>query len=210
MKNLKKSGIVLAIACAFLATTLTSYASTGTEGEELVKVTETTNVNYEINRITNSQKVVLGIKLLEDEKVRLTVLNEENEAIFTKWYKTTSGFMQTFDFSKLNDGSYTFKIKAGDEKVENTVVMKDAKAILPKFSAYISDIEDSKIKFSYFAPKDDVYLILKNEEGEKLFEKKVGAGYNSSGIANLSKLSKGTYTLQIKNGANVESKEIKI
>ncbi|MDH5365590.1 MAG: hypothetical protein OEW67_01280 [Cyclobacteriaceae bacterium] len=210
MKNLRKSGIALAIACAFLATNFTTLASTGTEGEELVKVTETNNVNYELNRITNSKKVILGIKLLEDEKVRLIIQNKKNEDIFSKWYKTTSGFMQTFDFSKLNDGVYTFKIKAGNEKVENTVEIKDDKAILPGFSAYISEVEDSKVKFSYFAPKDDVYLVLKNKEGEKLFEKKVGAGYNSSGIANLSKLSKGTYTLQIKNGTNIESKEIKI
>ncbi|MDH5475051.1 MAG: hypothetical protein OEX22_05110 [Cyclobacteriaceae bacterium] len=209
MKTLKKTRIALAMACAFVITTISAFATTPT-GDELVTVTTTSKVSYELNHITNSQKFILGLKLPEDGKVRLAVLDKKNEVIFTKWYKPTTGFMQTFDFSNLDDGMYTFKIKAGDEKIKNIVEVKDEKTILPAFSAYISEIEDNKVKFSYFAPSEDVYLILKNDSGEKLFEKKVGAGYNSSGIANLSKLAKGTYIFQIKNGNKTESKEIKL
>ena len=114
MKNLRKSGIAIALACAFLATNLTAFATTGTEGDELVTVTETANIKYELNRVTNSQKVVMGIKLLKDSKVKLVVLNENNKEVFTKYYKSSDGFIQSFDFSQLDDGEYTFKVKAGD------------------------------------------------------------------------------------------------
>lgn len=210
MKNLRKSGLALAMACAFLVTNLTSFATTGNEEKDLITITETSNVKYELNRVPNSHKVMMGIKLLNDEKVRLTIENEDSDEVFSNYYKTTNGFIQLFDFSQLEDGEYTFKVKAGKELVENKVILKDAQPILPPFSAYISDVEDSKVKFSYFAPKDDVYLILRDNNGKTLFEKKVGAGYNSSGIANLSKLDKGSYILEIKNGDQVESKNIEI
>ena len=48
----------------------------------------------------------------------------------------------------MNDGAYTFKIKAGEDEMENVVIMKDDYSILPSFSAYISEIEDEKVKFS--------------------------------------------------------------
>jgi len=210
MKNLKRTGLAIALAFTFLSSQLVAFPTTEPTDNKLISVTETGGAKYEINHVKNSQKVVMGLKLENLEKIRLTVLNDENEEVFSKWYRPSNGFMQTFDFKGMNDGAYTFKIKAGEDEMENVVIMRDDYSILPSFSAYISEIEDEKVKFSYFAPSENVSLILKDSQGENLYEKKVGAGFNSSGIANLSKLDKGTYVLQIKNGSNVESKEIEI
>ena len=205
MKTLKKTGLLVALAASVF---IGSSAFTTGGGEELVKITETATVKMQINKVTNAQKVMLGVLLSEKEKVRLSISDNGSEVLLSQVYSKSNGFIQLFDFSSLEDGEYTFKVTTDDEVLESSIEVREAKAFLPEFAAYISDVADDKVTFSYFAPQEDVYLVLKNDEGTTLYEKKVGSGYNNSGIANLSKLDKGTYTLQIKNGDNIESKDI--
>ena len=146
----------------------------------------------------------------QSQKVRLEIFNSDNELVHKDTYSDTNGFMQTFDLADLGDGEYLFRITSGNTSYIDKVVVGDKAPKIEAFQAYISDVDNEKLKFSYADAKGDVVLSVQNGNGETIFTESLGRDFSSSGIANLSKLDKGNYTIQLKSSTGKETKEFKI
>ena len=210
MKNLTKKTTALMLSGALVFGSLASFANNGTTDKDLIKVKKTGSLQHELNAVTNSMKVVLGVMMDQTQKVRLEIFNADDELVHKDTYNDTNGFRQTFDLSDLGDGEYIFRITSGNTSYIDKVVVGDKAPEVEPFQAYISDVKDNKLKFSYADAKGDVVLSVLNSDGEKIFEKSLGRDFSSSGIANLSKLSKGDYTIELTSYTGKETKQIKV
>lgn len=210
MKNFTKQAAALMLSGALVFGSLASFASNGTTDKDLIKVKKTASLQHELNPVTNSMKVVLGVMLDQSQKVRLEIFNAADELVHKDTYNDTKGFMQLFDLAELGDGEYIFRITSGNTSYIDKVTVGDKAPEVEAFQAYISDVENEKLKFSYADAKGDVVLSVQDSDGETIFTESLGRDFSSSGIADLSKLDKGDYTIQLKSSTGKETKAFKI
>lgn len=209
MKNFTKQATALMLSGA-LVFGLVAATATDVNDPNLIKIEKTANLLHQLNPVTNSMKVILGVMLDKQQKLRLEIFDSNDELVHKFLYKNTEGFMQLFDMEALGDGEYLFRITTADATyIDNVIVGEQAPKEEP-FQVYISEVEDQKIKFSYADAKGDVVLSVKDSKGKTIFSESLGSDYSSSGIANLSKLNKSKYTIKISNGLQSESKTIEI
>ncbi len=210
MKNFTKQATALVLSGVMVFGIATTFANNGTTNKDLIKVKKTGNLQHEINPITNSMKVVLGVMMDQSQKVRLEVFDADDNLVYKDTYKDTKGFMQLFDMTALGEGEYLFRITSGNTSYIDKVVVGEKVSEVESFQAYISEAENGKLKFSYANAEGDVVLSVKNSEGKTIFTESLGEDFSSSGIANLSKLGEGNYTIQLKTSTGKETKQIKI
>lgn len=210
MKNFTTQTTALMLSGALVFGSVASFASNGTTDKDLIKVEKTANLQHELNLVTNSMKVILGVMMDQSQKVRLEIFNADDQLVHKDTYNDTKGFMQLFDLANIGDGEYLFRITSGNISYLDRITVGEKTPRVEAFQAYISDVENDKLKFSYADAKGDVVLSVKNGDGETIFTKSLGRDFSSSGIANLSKLDKGSYTLQLKSSAGKETKAFKI
>ena len=210
MKNFTKQATALMLSGAMVFGSVASFAHNGNSENDLVKVEKTSNLRHELNPVSNSMKVVLGVMLDQSQKVRLEVFDAKDNLVHKQVYNNTDGFRQMFDLKNLGEGEYIFRITSGSTSYIDKVVVGDQAPELEAFQGYISEVENQKLKFSYADAKGDVVLSVKNSSGKTIFTKSLGRDFSSSGVANLSKLDDGEYTIQISSITGKETKQIKI
>jgi hypothetical protein len=210
MKNFTKQATALMLSGAMVFGSLTTFANGNPKNKDLIKVEKTAGLKHQINPVSNSMKVVLGVMMDQSQKLRLEVFDAKDKLVHKETYNDTNGFIQLFDMQALGEGEYLFRITSGNTSyIDKVVVGKRAKKV-ESFQAYISEVENSKLKFSYADAKGDVLLTVQDSKGKTIFTESLGRDFSSSGIANISRLDKGTYTFQLSTSTGKETKQIKV
>ena len=212
MKNLKKQAVALMLSGAIVFGNIATFASNDLKNKDLIKVEKTANLQHELNPVTNSMKVVLGVMMDQSQKLKLEIFDEGDNLVHKDTYNNTKGFIQLFDMTALGEGEYIFRITSGNTSYIDKVTVNGGNRTPEEetFQAYISDIKNNKLKFSYADAKGDVIFSLIDSNGETIFSESLGEEFSSSGQANLSKLVDGKYTVQLSSSTGTETKEIKI
>jgi hypothetical protein len=210
MKNFAKQATALMLSGAMVFGSTVSFANNVSTDKDLIKVEKTSNLQHELNPVTNSMKVVLGVMMDDNQQVRLEVFDKDDKLVHKNTYNDTKGFVQLFDMKALGNGVYLFRITSGNTSYIDKVIVGEKAPVAESFQGYISEIEGDKLKFSYADAKGDVVLSVKDSQGETIFTESLGSDFSSSGVANLSKLSQGNYTVQLSSSTGKESKQIKI
>ncbi len=209
MKKFTKQTTALILSSALVFGTAATIAN-NSKDKPLIKVEKTASLQHKLNPVTNSMKVVLGVMLDEAKKVRLEVFDTKDNLVHKKTYSDTKGFMQMFDLEQLGEGEYIFRITSGNTSYIDKVTVGKQPLKTEAFQAYISDVNDNRLKFSYADAKGDVVLSVKDSNDKTIFTESLGRDFSSSGIVNLSKLDKGEYTIQLSSTTGKESKQFKI
>lgn len=210
MKDFTKQATALMLSGAMVFGSVATFASTGTTDKNLVKVEKTANLQHELNPVTNSMKVVLGVMMDQSQKLKLEVFDSKDNLVHKGNYNNTKGFIQMFDMEALGQGEYLFRITSGNTSYIDKVIVGEKAPEVENFQAYISNVENNKLKFSYADAKGEVVLSVKNSDGETIFTESLGNDFSSSGFANLSKLVEGEYTIQLLSSTGKETKRIKV
>jgi len=214
MKNFTKQATALMLSGAMVFGSLTTFANNNPnnnpKNKNLIKVEKTAGLKHQLNPVTNSMKVVLGVMMDQSQKLRLEVFDSKDELVHKETYNNTDGFIQLFDLEALGEGEYLFRITSGNTSYIDKVVVGERAPEVEAFQAYISEVEDSRLKFSYADAKGDVVLSVQDSSGKTIFTESLGTDFSSSGIANISKLDKGTYTFELSSATGKETKQIKV
>jgi len=210
MKNFTKQATALVLSGTLIFGGVSTFASYDSNNNPLIKVEKTANLQHELNAVTNSMKVVLGVMLDQSQKLKLEVFDGKDNLVYEDTYNNTQGFIQSFDMKALGEGEYLFRITSGNTSYIDKVVVGERAPKVEAFQAYISEVEDSRLKFSYADAKGDVVLSVQDSNGKTIFTESLGKDFSSSGIANISKLDKGTYTFELSSSTGKETKQIKV
>ena len=110
---MKKITLLLAGALVS-AVALASEPGEGSKGLAVVKKNSTTfNLLYQPASSTT---------------VKVAILNEQGEEVYSESIKHTDGFVRPYNFEKLSEGKYTIKVVDGDETMTKTVSYTNARA----------------------------------------------------------------------------------
>lgn len=210
MKNFTKQATALMLSGAMVFGSLTTFANNDPKNKNLIKVEKTAGLKHQLNPVANSMKVVLGVMMDQSQQLRLEVFDSKDKLVHKETYNDTDGFIQLFDMQALGEGEYLFRITSGNTSYIDKVVVGERAQEVEPFQAYISEVKDSRLKFSYADAKGDVVLSVQDSNGKTIFTESLGKDFSSSGIANISKLDKGTYTFELSSSTGKETKQIKV
>ena len=209
MRNVKRQATALMLSGAMVFGSVTTFASSGTVSKELIKVEKGVDLRYSLNSVGNSTKVAFGIMIDQSQKVRLEIF-KKGKLVYKDKYSRTKGFMQIFDLKGLGSGEYFFKITSGNKSYTDKVVIGNQIPTVKDFQAYISEVKNNKLKFSYAGSGNNVVLSVKNDAEKVIFTKNLGKEFNFSGVADLSKLNNGEYTIQLSSSNGKQIKRVKL
>ncbi|MCG6186548.1 T9SS type A sorting domain-containing protein [Maribellus maritimus] len=126
--------------------------------------------------------------LIEDQRGRM---------VYYKLSKASPEYKSVFDFSKLEDGTYTVKIKSGKVSATRVMEVNDGKvvvsaAIKTRIDPYFS-CDDRILKVSYLNfDKNDISLLI-YKGSQLVFQSGLGTEFNVQKGFNVSNLIRGDY-----------------
>jgi hypothetical protein len=75
--------------------------------------------------VTQQENMVsVNMLALSEELLSIRVLNPENEVVHRKTLKGTGNLGQIYDFSKSQQGNYTFQVVTGGKKISKEIAIK--------------------------------------------------------------------------------------
>ena len=156
--------------------------------------------NLKLNIIsTGNQKAVVTITNSALSVYEVEIKNEEGDVMFYKRTNSPGSFYKkTYDFSELNNGTYTLTASVENEKVVNLLnidkgnvaVMDQEKIVDPIFT-----LENNTLKLSYlnFAQENLLIHVYESNTHRLLFEKELKPDFAVHYGLNLSNLKNGKY-----------------
>ena len=100
--------------------------------------------------LKNGSTFRLLYKGIKQSDVKVLILNEENQIVFSEKIKSTDGFARPYNFSNLPEGHYSIQVKNGAITQTETVnyhIRKEEKAMhllrLPGSAKYVLSVPDN-------------------------------------------------------------------
>lgn len=151
-----------------------------------------------------SDMAMVEVTNVESSNYELEVLNESGDMLFYKKTKDLANdYKRIYDFSNLEDGTYTLAVKIDSEtnksqfKIDrgNIEVMKESKVAMPYFT-----FADNKFKMTYLNyDKNEVLLYVYGDYG-LVTSKDLSSDFAIHKGLDLSKLQKGNYRIVLEAG----------
>lgn len=116
---MKKTIMAVALLMGVSAVT-TSFANNGMKIVEVVKLTKATDLNI---TALKGLKFKLSIENAEN-KTLISLINENDDVLFSEYAATNGDYTKVFDLSNLNDGKYTFEMRTGSERITKSLEIK--------------------------------------------------------------------------------------
>lgn len=99
------------------------------------------------------------------ENVKIEIINEEGEVIHSDAVSNKFGFLKNYDFSKLDEGFYTFEVSDQEGKVRKEI------AFFKRASIALLKQKDDKYRLIYGTKKKSkVSVQMLNNKGKVVFE----------------------------------------
>lgn len=174
----------------------------------------TPTVPYVIFEQVGEQKVRLNLTNLKNERPQLSIIDAEANVLYTESIRRTVAFTKAYDFSTLQDGTYTIKLELDDRTVSQHAIVKNQKLTLgtvkttPKpifkifdnaFDVFVSGIAGADVTIEI--------LDSNNEVVHQKIDESVNGIYRQYVMKNLPT---GDYTIKVVIDGNVHYKSISL
>lgn len=174
----------------------------------------TPTVPYVIFEQVGEQKVRLNLTNLKNERPQLSIIDAEANVLYTESIRRTVAFTKAYDFSTLQDGTYTIKLELEDRTVSQHAIVKNQKLTLgivkttPKpifkifenaFDVFVSGIAGADVTIEI--------LDSNNEVVHQKIDESVNGIYRQYVMKNLPS---GDYTIKVVIDGNVHYKSISL
>ena len=174
----------------------------------------TPTVPYVIFEQVGEQKVRLNLTNLKNERPQLSIIDTEANVLYTESIRRTVAFTKAYDFSTLQDGTYTIKLELEDRTVSQHAIVKNQKLTLgivkttPKpifkifenaFDVFVSGIAGADVTIEI--------LDSNNEVVHQKIDESVNGIYRQYVMKNLPS---GDYTIKVVIDGNVHYKSISL
>lgn len=154
----------------------------------------------------SDEKALIAVANEKPAYFELSILSEEGDLVY---YKESSSeitdFRQLINYSNLENGNYTLKLKVNDTYVSrnlainnNEMIVGETKMMYAPYFALENDI--LKLSFLNFDEENMKFRIL--QDGELVFENRLGNEFVISEGFDISKLEKGNYEIELSSYKN--------
>jgi hypothetical protein len=154
----------------------------------------------------SDEKALIAVANEKPAYFELSILSEKGDLVY---YKESSSeitdFRQLINYSNLENGNYTLKLKVKDTYVSrnlainnNEMVVGETKMMYAPYFALENDI--LKLSFLNFDEENMKFRIL--QDGELVFENRLGNEFVISEGFDISKLEKGNYEIELSSYKN--------
>ena len=174
----------------------------------------TPTVPYVIFEQVGEQKVRLNLTNLKNERPQLSIIDAEANVLYTESIRRTVAFTKAYDFSTLQDGTYTIKLELEDRTVSQHAIVKNQKLTLgivkttPKpifkifenaFDVFVSGIAGADVTIEILDSNNEVVHQKINESVNGIYRQYV-----------MKNLPSGDYTIKVVIDGNVHYKSISL
>lgn len=171
--------------------------------------------NLKVNILPlNAEKAVVAISTLSNSNFNITIADDNGQIVY---YQENSNpgenYRKVYNFSNLEDGTYNLTVVSDDvtserqfKKSHRIINVGEEKTTLEPFFGY----EDGILRYSYLNFNKEVMTIYFYKNGEQIYTRSLGRGFNVQRALNLSKLDKGKYEAVLYAGGKQFSYPIEI
>jgi len=146
-----------------------------------------------------SDKAVVSISNENPAMFELSIVAENGDLVYYKESaKPLNSYQRVFDLKQLPEGDYTFNLKVNDTnlsknvKVEsNGIYVGKSKLRFDPYFSYAGDV----LKFSYLNFDGETFALNIYNNGELVYESKLGKDFNMMNGYDLSALGAGEYSV---------------
>jgi hypothetical protein len=161
--------------------------------------------NLKLNiRPINDEKALVSISSLTDSNLNITITDDRGNVVY---YQESDGqggaYRQVFNFSELENGTYNMKVVSDDiaterqiQKTDDSISVGAEKTTLKPFFG----VEDNILRCSYLNFSNAGTELHFYGNGQELYTKKIGNGFTIQEALDLSKLTKGQYSVVLTSG----------
>ena len=166
-----------------------SFASHGPLGENSrFKLVPKAEAKYELIYVSD-----------KESDVRITIFDAEGRNIKTNTVKDVIRFRRTFDFSKLEYGTYSIVVKNDDGSAREEVSYAEEKMKLQTFVAKIPERKSLKLHVGDFNMDKPVRVKIYNQENQVIHKDVISKDSAFSKVYTLAKDQTGLFTVQVEN-----------
>lgn len=154
----------------------------------------------------SDEKALIAVANEKPAYFELSILSEEGDLVY---YKESSSeitdFRQLINYSNLENGNYTLKLKVNDTYVSRNLAINNNEMIVGEtkmmYAPYF-ELENDILKLSFlnFDEENMKFRIL--QDGELVFENRLGNEFVISEGFDISKLEKGNYEIELSSYKN--------
>jgi flagellar hook assembly protein FlgD len=180
------------------------------KGNEFPLVTTSEGFAYSMYAVKESLKFRLNFENQEGSNVTINIFDANGKLAFTETIKREKTSRRSYDLSSVGKGIYKVEIITGGFRTVKELGV-GTKTTHTEFSAYLSkSLNDGALKVAYQnADSDGVNIVLRDEKGNVVYDE-YSANEQYSRKFNLSKLSRGTYTMSVSSGAKTIEQTYKV
>ena len=175
----------------------------------LLSVTSKATGFLTVNVIPGSnERALVSITNGNSDRLMVEVKNSSGTVVYFRSIKTQgNAYNKMYDFSNLEDGSYSFKVSLGGESEVNTLTINDGEAQITKtqeeLAPYFS-LKGDKLELSYlnFAQNSLILKVYDNFTNDLLYEENIAPNFVVNKAWDFSKLMVGKYTAVLETNDN--------
>lgn len=145
------------------------------------------------------EKAVVGVLESPNAELKAELRDNNGQIIYTDREESSAyNYRKAYDFSKLDNGKYTFEVTLGDENELNNVVVSNGKVQITAQEEELSPTFKMDGKFLEFTfpnstDKSARLLLFNNDSKQWVFQEELNPEFNIQQALNLSKLKPGSY-----------------
>ena len=129
-------------------------------------------------------------------KVKISILNEKRELIFSETWRKMGGFMRPYNFDGLPDGAYTFQIEDVFGKQVEKINYQAGKAEKFVHLAKLSGEENKFILTGLSQEEDEIQVRIYDADNQLVFEETRKVAGEFGEVYNLNEIM-GLFTIEI-------------
>jgi uncharacterized protein YxeA len=187
---MKKISILALLA---LAISGASFASTIPLGENSTfTIINKSDVKYELVYIAE-----------EPSDVRVSIYNESGQNVSTRLVKDVAKFKRTYDFSKLEPGTYKVVVKNDDGVAREEINHLVKEARLKSFVTNLPTEKALKVHVGDFNPDQPVSIRIYDEQNNIIFRDKIRNSHGFSRVYKMPNLNSEVVQVTIENNGEI-------
>jgi hypothetical protein len=161
----------------------------------------------------NNEMADVAISNVKMSTFKIDVTDEYGEIIFSKETKSpANNYKRSYDFSRLEDGTYFFTVKVDNESTETKFdiengemkIIEEKKRIDPVF---IMDNKQLKLSYLNFG-QENTNLYVYDRNRNLVYEKDLKSGFVTQHGVDFSKAPRGNYEVVLSSGNDVHSYDV--
>ena len=170
--------------------------------------------NLRVNIASGSKDMAsVDISNIKKSTFEIEVTDNDGEVVFYKETKApATNYKRTYDFSRLEDGTYFFTVKIDNESTKTKFqiesgqvnVMEERKMVDPVF---VFDNNELKLTYLNFSEESST-LIVYDDSRNEIYEKDLKSDFVTQHGIDFSKSKKGNYEVVLSSGNEVHSYDV--